>query len=71
MNVVVSNIITLRKGMEQPPNMLVCTRFEQNSKVGCVVLTSNIEAYDKGECMRKAIGAVERLRANIESPRPM
>ena len=68
MNVVVSSKSTLGKVIDQPGPALLRTESAANSKVHCHSLVVTEEIYNEDECMRKAIGIVEYVLLQTNSP---
>ena len=68
MNVVVSSNTTPGKVTDQPAPALLRTESVANSKVHGHSLVVTEEIYDEDECMRKAIGIVEDVLLQTNSP---
>ena len=68
MNVVVLRNTTTGKTMDQPTPVLLRTESAANSKVLGLSLVVTEEIYDEDECMRKAIGTVEDVLLQTNSP---
>ena len=69
MNVVVSSNTTPGKVIDQPTLALLRTESTANSKVHGRSLVVIDEIYDEDECMRRAIGTVEDVLLQTNSPR--
>ena len=68
MNVVVSGNTTPGKVTNQPAPALLLIEFAANSKVDGRSLVVTDEIYDEDECMRRAIGTVEDVLLQTNSP---
>ena len=68
MNVVVSSNTTPGKVIDKPAPALLRTESAANSKVLGHSLVVTEEIYDEDECMRKAIGTVEDVLLETNSP---
>ena len=68
MNVVVSSNTTPGKVTDQPAPGLLRIESAANSKVHGHSLVVTEEIYDEDECMRKAIGTVEDVLLQTNSP---
>ena len=68
MNVVVSSNTTPGKVTEKPAPTLLRTKSAANSKFHGRSLVVTDEIYDEDECMRRAIGTVEDVLLQTNSP---